>query len=85
MPVYEFRCNDCAEITDRLLPHERADEPADCPHCAGDLTRIFSRVGVKLDGWGFSRTDGMVPDRPGRGDYRTVADRADRIAEGETR
>lgn len=85
MPVYEYRCADCAEVTDRLLPHERADTPGPCPSCNGELRRLFSRVAVKLDGWGYSRTDGMVPDRPGRGDFRTVSERADRIAEGETR
>lgn len=84
MPVYEYRCVGCERLTDRLLPHARVDDPGPCPSCQGELRRLFSRVGVKLSGWGFSRTDGMVPDRPGRGDFRTVSERADRIASGDS-
>lgn len=84
MPVYEYRCADCGASVDRVLPHEQADAPGPCPDCDADaLDRRFSRVAVKLEGWGFSRTDGMVPDRPGRGDFKTVRDRAERIADGE--
>lgn len=84
MPVYEYACSSCATRTDRLLPHERADDPGPCPACDGSLARRFSRVGVKLEGWGFSATDGMVPDRPGRGDFREVRERAERISGGES-
>lgn len=84
MPVYEYACTDCGQLTDRLLPHARADTPGPCPHCDGTLKRRFSRVAVRLNGWGFSRTDGMVPDRPGRGSYREVSERAERISEGDT-
>jgi putative FmdB family regulatory protein len=85
VPVYEYRCADCGEQTDRLLPHPRANEPGPCPVCAGTLERRFSRVAVKLEGWGFSRNDGMVPDRPGgRGDFKQVRERAERISDGGT-
>jgi putative FmdB family regulatory protein len=80
--VYEYACQACGHRTDRLLPHARADEPGPCEGCGGTLARRFSRVAVKLNGWGFSRTDGFVADRPGRGDFRTVQERAERIAEG---
>lgn len=83
MPVYEYRCAGCEEPHERLLPIAEADEPGPCPACDGVLTRRFSRVAVKYTSWGFSRTDGMVPDRPGRGTYREVAERAERIADGE--
>jgi putative FmdB family regulatory protein len=84
LPVYEYRCATCAGTVDRLLPHTRADDPGPCPDCGdGPLERRFSRVAVKLEGWGFSRTDGMVPDRPGRGDFKQVRERAERISEGD--
>lgn len=84
MPVYEYLCAACDEVTDRVLPHEQADAPGPCPRCGEEaLRRRFSRVAVRLEGWGFSRTDGMVPERPGRGDFRTVRERAERIADGE--
>jgi putative FmdB family regulatory protein len=83
MPVYEYRCGTCEHVHDRVLPHEQADTPGPCPSCGREeLRRRFSRVAVKLEGWGFSRTDGMVPDRPGRGDFRSVRERAERIADG---
>jgi len=83
MPVYEYQCTACGQSVDRLLPHARAGDPGPCPACEGELQRRFSRVGVKLNAWGFSRTDGMVADRPGRGDFRTVSERAERISEGD--
>lgn len=82
MPVYEYVCAGCQTRSDRLLPHDRADNPGPCPACGGVLDRRFSRVAVKLEGWGFSATDGMVPDRPGRGDFKQVRDRAERLSDG---
>lgn len=86
MPVYEYLCGTCGACTDRILPHVRANEPGQCPDCGGhDLRRRFSRVAVRLEGWGFDATDGLVPERPGRGDFREVRERAERISEGESR
>lgn len=82
MPVYEYVCSDCGEGHDRILPHERADEPGPCATCGGALQRRFSRVAVRYEGWGFSRTDGMVPERPGRGDFKQVRERAERLSDG---
>ena len=81
MPVYEYVCEGCGRDRDRILPMDRADEPGPCPACDGELRRRFSRVAVKYTSWGFSATDGMVPERPGRGDYRDVAERAERISD----
>ncbi len=84
MPIYEYRCASCARSVDQLLPHHRVDDPGPCPTCAGALERRYSRVAVKLEGWGFSATDGMVPDRPGgRGHFKTVRERAERISDGD--
>lgn len=85
MPVYEYLCEECGACPERILPHSRADEPGDCPSCDADaLRRRFSRVAVRYEGWGFNATDGLVPDRPGRGDFRTVRERAERISEGDS-
>ncbi|MEX1177341.1 MAG: FmdB family zinc ribbon protein [Nitriliruptor sp.] len=83
MPIYEYACGRCSERTERLLPHERAGEPGPCPHCDGELARRFSRVAVKLEGWGFAANDAMIPDRPGRGDFKQVRERAERLSSGE--
>lgn len=82
MPVYEYVCTACGEERERLLPMARADDPGTCQACDGELRRRFSRVAVKYTSWGFRSTDGLVADRPGRGDYREVAERAERISEG---
>lgn len=84
MPIYEYVCGDCGSAVERLLPHDRADDPGECAGCgAPALSRRFSRVAVKLEGWGFSRNDAMIPDRPGgRPDFSTVRERAERISEG---
>lgn len=85
MPVYEYVCGDCGGATDRILPHQQADAPGPCSRCDADaLQRRFSRVAVKLEGWGFSRNDGLLPDRPGgRGDFKALKERAERISDGE--
>ncbi len=82
MPIYEYACADCGARTERLLPHTRAATPGPCPSCEGTLERRFSRIGVKLQGWGFSATDGMVADRPGRGSFEQVQERAERLSDG---
>jgi putative FmdB family regulatory protein len=82
MPVYEYVCTACEHGLDRILPHDRADDPGPCPACEGELRRRFSRVAVRLEGWGFSSTDGLVADRPGRGDFKAVRERAERLSDG---
>lgn len=82
MPVYEYRCERCGTSVDRLLPHDRAHQPGPCEDCGGPLLRRWSRIGVKLEGWGFARTDGLVPERPGRGRFSEVRERAERLADG---
>lgn len=82
MPVYEYVCAVCGRRTDRILPHDRADEPGPCPDCDGELSRRFSRVAVRYDSWGFNATDGLVPDRPGgRNDFKTVRERAEKLSD----
>ncbi len=83
MPVYEYVCRGCEHRFDLLLPHSRADAPGPCPSCAnGDVRRAFSRIGVALNAWGFGGTDSMVPDRPTRGDFKTVKETAERMGDG---
>jgi putative FmdB family regulatory protein len=82
MPVYEYRCEGCGGAHDRLLPHERVDDPGGCPDCGGRLARRFSRVAVRYQGWGFRATDGLVPDRPGgRNDFGAVQERAEKLSD----
>lgn len=84
MPVYEYRCRTCGADVERLAPLGRASTTGPCDDCGGALARRYGRVGVRLDGWGFAATDGLVPDRPGRATFREVSERAERIAETGT-
>jgi putative FmdB family regulatory protein len=80
VPVYEYRCTACGAHHEDVLPMG-APAPA-CPACGGELRRVYGRVGVRFSGWGFDRTDSLVPgDRP-RKDFKKLREKADEIAEG---
>ena len=82
MPLYEYLCAGCGERAELLLPLGRSDDPGACPACGGALQRRFSRIAVKLEGWGFKGTDALVPDRPGgRNDWRAVRERAEKLSD----
>jgi len=59
-----------------------AGPPGPCPECGGELKPIYGRVAVVFGGWGFSRTDSLLPsDRP-RKDFKKLKEKAQEIAEG---
>lgn len=41
MPVYEYRCNSC-RCKVSLLQHSPSSDVPPCPHCGGELERVFS-------------------------------------------
>jgi putative FmdB family regulatory protein len=80
MPVYEYRCASCGRQVEELQKMG-ADAPGPCPGCGGELKRLYGRVGVVFSGWGFRRTDSLVPpDRP-RKDFKKLKEKAQEIAE----
>ncbi len=43
MPLYEYRCNQCGEVFERLRRFSEADEKTPCPRCqAEDARRLLS-------------------------------------------
>lgn len=46
MPVYEYRCPACGEITSIVARISEASETQPCDHCAGTAERIVSRPSV---------------------------------------
>jgi hypothetical protein len=43
---------------------------------------VYGRVAVRFSGWGFARTDALLPgDRP-RKDFKQLSEKAQEIAEG---
>ena len=81
MPVYDYRCTECGERTEHILLAGEA-VPTSCAACGGALKRAWSggRVHVKLEGWGFSKTDGLISDaRSPRKNFKALRERAERI------
>ena len=80
MPVFDFKCASCGRREEHVLLEGDAP-PAACPDCAGAMKRAWggARLVVNLEGWGFSRTDSLLPDDRPRRDWKLLKERADRI------
>jgi putative FmdB family regulatory protein len=80
VPLYEYRCRACGHRLEELQPMG-AEPPGACPSCGGGLRRVYGRVGVRLEGWGFSRTDGLLPEDRSRKDFKRLREKAEEIAD----
>ncbi len=78
MPIYEYRCAAC-EQTHEVIVLAGESAPQACPGCGGSLKRLWSRLGVNLQGWGFARNDGLLPDNPKRKPFRQIRDKASEL------
>jgi len=46
MPIYEYRCNECAEAFEKFLRFSEADRTPVCPKCQSqDTHKKLSRIG----------------------------------------
>ncbi|MEW5914090.1 MAG: zinc ribbon domain-containing protein [Thermodesulfobacteriota bacterium] len=56
MPLYEYQCKKCHEVTEAL--QKFSDPPLKkCPHCGGGVSKIMSRNAFHLRGQGWYVTD----------------------------
>jgi putative FmdB family regulatory protein len=56
VPIYEYECSKCRQITEAL--QKFSDPPLnDCPHCSGRLKRLMSINSFHLKGSGWYATD----------------------------
>jgi putative FmdB family regulatory protein len=56
MPIYEYKCDSCGAITERL--QKMSDKPLKkCPKCGGSVEKIISRTSFHLKGSGWYVTD----------------------------
>lgn len=64
MPVYEYECQQCRQITEAL--QKFSDPPlTQCPHCSGTLRKLISQSAFHLKGSGWYVTDyARKTDRP---------------------
>jgi putative FmdB family regulatory protein len=51
VPVYEYRCNDCASVFEVLRPMAQRELAAVCPSCEGRASMpLISRVALQSGG-----------------------------------
>lgn len=57
MPIYEYQCEQCAEVTEAI--QKFSDAPlSDCPACGQSaLKKLFSAPSFRLKGGGWYETD----------------------------
>lgn len=56
MPLYEYKCQKCGKTLEAI--RKFADAPLTiCPHCGGELKKLFSSPAIKFKGSGFYITD----------------------------
>lgn len=80
MPVFDYKCTKCEAVTECVLLVDEAP-PEVCDECGGALKRMWSaRLHVSFEGWGFSKTDGLISDTRGK-DFKALKERAQRIVE----
>lgn len=46
MPLYEYRCEDCGHVFEKLLIH--ADEEVECPRCSGKVHKLMSSFSFEV-------------------------------------
>jgi putative FmdB family regulatory protein len=56
MPLYEYECKSCGKRTEVLQRFGEAPLAA-CPHCGGEVKKLFSAPAVQFKGSGFYKTD----------------------------
>jgi putative FmdB family regulatory protein len=82
MPLYEYRCRACGTEVEEIQSMG-SGPPGPCPSCGGELRRVYGRVGVRFSGWGFRRTDALLPEGRPRKDFRTLREKAEEIADAD--
>ena len=56
MPLYEYRCQKCAKVSEILQSLD--EKPARiCPHCGGRLKKLHSTPSIQFKGTGWYVTD----------------------------
>jgi len=56
MPLYEYRCKNCAHQFE-IQQAFSDDALTDCPECDGLVKKVFSPVGISFKGSGFYKND----------------------------
>lgn len=57
MPVYEYQCQKCKKIEEKVHPASSHPKKKKCIHCGGIAIKIFRPAAVIFKGSGFYVTD----------------------------
>ena len=81
MPTYQYSCKDCGHTFETVQSFSD-DSLTVCPHCEGQLRKVYNAVGVVFKGSGFYRNDsrpkagaenGVAPDSGSKTSTETAA------------
>lgn len=75
MPIYEYQCAACGEITEKWQKFSEAPLTV-CPRCGGSLTKLISNCSFHLKGGGWYVTDYATGSRPNSSAPAEKADKA---------
>jgi putative FmdB family regulatory protein len=56
MPLYEYKCEQCAELLEVIQSFSSPPETI-CPKCGGSLRKMISAPAIQFKGSGFYKTD----------------------------
>ncbi|MDB5028800.1 MAG: FmdB family transcriptional regulator [Candidatus Eremiobacteraeota bacterium] len=56
MPLYDYQCRTCSKVTE-VRHGFREPHDGTCPHCGGEMARVFNPAGIVFKGSGFYITD----------------------------
>ena len=57
MPIYEYKCKKCGEVSEFIKSINTNDKTEVCPECGGKAVRIMSQSSFILKGSGWYVTD----------------------------
>ena len=53
MPIYEYSCEECGKITEKLVSISGDNGEIECPECSGRAAKIMSASAFHLKGGGW--------------------------------
>ncbi|WP_114561194.1 FmdB family zinc ribbon protein [Desertihabitans aurantiacus] len=62
MPTYQYRCQHCQQELEVVQKFTDSALTV-CPHCDGELRKIYNAVGVVFKGSGFYKTDSRAGEK----------------------
>jgi putative FmdB family regulatory protein len=57
MPIYEYKCENCSTVTEKMEPMSGSVDDIACPSCGGPAKKIISGSAFHLKGGGWYATD----------------------------